>query len=81
VSVKTTISLPEELFERLEQEVRDSGTTRSRLVAQAIEGRLRRQEDLRVQEQLNAVYGADPTQEDRELNQFLQRAARTALAE
>jgi metal-responsive CopG/Arc/MetJ family transcriptional regulator len=73
--------LPEELFERLEQEVRDSGTTRSRLVAQAIEDRLRRQEDLRVQEQLNAVYGADPTQEDRELNQFLQRAARTALAE
>lgn len=81
MTVKTTISLPEELFERLEREVSKSGTTRSRLVAQALEDRLKQHEDLRVQDQLNAVYGAEPTDEDRELNQFLQHAARTALAE
>ncbi len=81
MTVKTTISLPEELFERLEREVSKSGSTRSRLVAQALEDRLKRDEDLRGQEQLNAVYGAEPTQEDRELNQFLRRAARSALAE
>ena len=81
MTVKTTISLPEELFERLEREVSKSGTTRSRLVAQALEDRLRQDEDRRVQEQLNAVYGVEPTQEDREMKQFLQRAARTVLAE
>lgn len=81
MTVKTTISLPEELFERLEHEAEESGTARSRVVAKALEEHFREHEKAAHRKILDEVYGQPPTDEDRKLEAFLQRAARNTFSE
>ncbi len=53
--VKTAVSLPEDVFERAEALARSLGTSRSRLYALALEEYLRRHEDDRLTERINAA--------------------------
>ncbi|MBI1355256.1 MAG: ribbon-helix-helix protein, CopG family [Acidobacteria bacterium] len=59
MTVKTTISLPEEIFERMEREVKESGTPRSRFVAEALDERLQRLESERLLALYNEAYADD----------------------
>lgn len=53
--VKTAVSLPEDVFERAEVLARSLGTTRSRLYALALEEYLRRHEEERLVERIDAA--------------------------
>jgi metal-responsive CopG/Arc/MetJ family transcriptional regulator len=56
--MKTAISLPDELYEDVEQTARAMGIPRSQLFARAVEEYIRRHRRERVTERLNEVYGA-----------------------
>ncbi len=71
MTVKTTISLPEELFARLEREASEIGAPRSRFVAEAIEQMLKRIEDKRLLAQYNEAYA----EEDPEDKAWVESAA------
>lgn len=59
-NIKTAISIQESLFEQVEQLARDLKVPRSHIFALAVEEYLRRQENLRLLDQINNVY-ADAT--------------------
>ncbi len=61
--MKTAISLDQELFEKLESAAGELGTTRSGLIARALEDFLARRENQRLLEQLNVAYGTEPVTE------------------
>lgn len=63
--VKTAISLEKELFERVEALADEMQVSRSHLVALALAEFLRRRENKRLQEQINAAYDdvPDPTEQ------------------
>ncbi len=64
--VKTAVSLPEDVFERAEELARSLGTSRSRLYALALEEYLRRHEEDRLVERINAACdGAEPDPDER----------------
>ena len=63
-SVKTAISVEGSLFEQAEEVAKELHVTRSRLFAMAMEEFLRRRKRQDIIDQLNAVYGAAPTEED-----------------
>lgn len=52
---KTAISLPEELFARMECLAQERKTSRSRLYSLALESYLRRREDQRLLEEINTL--------------------------
>jgi metal-responsive CopG/Arc/MetJ family transcriptional regulator len=54
--IKTAISIDEELFERVEEQRRQLGMSRSQFFAQAIEEFFRQQETQSIIEALNNVY-------------------------
>jgi metal-responsive CopG/Arc/MetJ family transcriptional regulator len=60
-SMKTAISLPDELFERAERVAAQLGIPRSNLYARAVEEFLDRHESEAITARLDAVY-ASPTQ-------------------
>ncbi len=63
--VKTAVSLPEDVFERAEELARSLGMSRSRLYAQALEEYLRRHEEERLVERINAACDdAEPGSDD-----------------
>jgi len=65
-SIKTAISIDQELFERLEAERKSSGVSRSRFFARALEEYLHRRETHSMIEALNDLYGKkepDPEEE------------------
>jgi len=53
--VKTAVSLPEDVFERAEELARTLGASRSRLYALALEDYLRRHEEQRLLDRINAA--------------------------
>jgi metal-responsive CopG/Arc/MetJ family transcriptional regulator len=65
--VKTAVSLPEDLYERAEALARSLKTSRSRLYALALEEYLRRHEEERLVEQINAVCDAADANSDERL--------------
>jgi hypothetical protein len=74
-SMKTAVSLPDELFRKAEAAARRLRVSRSHLYAKAIEEFLDRQRDLKVTERLNEVYSRessklDPAFDDARLNMF-----------
>ena len=59
MTVKTTISLPEELFAKLEREAAESETPRSRFVAEAVAEKIKRIENERLIALYNEAYADD----------------------
>lgn len=66
VTVKTAISIPEDLFEGLEMASKEMKLSRSQVFALAVKDFLRERESRRMLEQLNRVYGEEPDEEERE---------------
>lgn len=65
-TVKTAISMPEDLFEEVKTAAKDMKLSRSQVFALAVEEFLRERENRRILEQLNRVYGDGPDEEERE---------------
>lgn len=61
--VKTAVSIPADVFERAESLARSLRTSRSRLYALAIEDYLRRHEEQRLVERINAACDDSQTEE------------------
>lgn len=66
VTVKTAISIPEDLFEGLEMASKEMKLSRSQVFALAVKDFLWERENRRMLEQLNRVYGEEPDEEERE---------------
>ena len=66
-TVKTAISLEQDLFQRADQHAVSQKISRSRVMALALEDYLRRQENLALLEKINAAYDdqPDPDEEKR----------------
>ena len=73
-AIKTAVSIDSELFERLEQERKSLGISRSQFFAQAIEDYLRRRETQSMIEAFNDVYGKQ--EPDPEEDAFRKQAGR-----
>ncbi|HMO96281.1 MAG TPA: ribbon-helix-helix protein, CopG family [Tepidiformaceae bacterium] len=71
---KTAISIPDELFQRLEDEARAAGASRSAVVTRALEQYLGDVEASEFIRRMNAALGPDPGEEANESA----RARRTA---
>jgi metal-responsive CopG/Arc/MetJ family transcriptional regulator len=63
-TVKTAISLEQDLFKRTDEFAFSAKTSRSRVIALALEEYLRRQENLALLEKINASYGDAPDPEE-----------------
>ena len=59
--MKTAISIPDELFESAELFARRRGISRSELYATALRHYLREHRSEGITEQLDAIYGAEPS--------------------
>ena len=57
--MKTAISIPDELFDRLDAHARERGESRSGLVAEAVRAYLRKLEDEEITRRFNEAY-SDP---------------------
>ncbi len=62
--VKTAVSVPEHLFQRLDALAKATNTSRSQLFAEAVEEYLRRHQAREVTEALNRVYSGAPDPEE-----------------
>lgn len=69
-TVKTAVSIQENLFERIEELARELKISRSQLFARAIEDFIRREENRRIAKEINDAYQgeSDSAEEDRLLN-------------
>jgi len=77
-SVKTAVSLDESLFAQVEDLAHEMKVSRSHLVALALEDYVRRRQNRRLLEQINAAYDELPeTEEERSLRQGWRRLYRT----
>lgn len=75
--VKTAISLPEPLFERVDAFARQRKISRSQLFARAVEEFLRRHESQALLEALNRVYeDFSPTPEEKEVGHLMKQKQR-----
>ncbi|MCH8838136.1 MAG: CopG family transcriptional regulator [Candidatus Marinimicrobia bacterium] len=66
-TVKTAISVPEDLFEALKNTAKEMNLSRSGVFTLAVREFLQARENRRMLEQLNQVYGEEPDDEEREL--------------
>jgi metal-responsive CopG/Arc/MetJ family transcriptional regulator len=76
MTVKTTISIPDAIFEEAERLAEERGLSRSELYAQAVSEYVKRQRMVGVRERLDAVYKA--THEDSKLD-ALERAQSASI--
>ncbi len=60
-SVKTAISLPRPLFQQVDTLAREMNISRSRLFVLAVEDFVRRYQNQRLLEQINAAYDDEPS--------------------
>jgi metal-responsive CopG/Arc/MetJ family transcriptional regulator len=75
-NVKVAVSLPEPLFAQVEAVAKEMRVARSHVVADALADYLKRHENRRLLEQVNAAYGDGLDAEERELLQNMQRSFR-----
>ena len=66
-SVKTSISLPEDLFERVERMAEEMDISRSRVFSIAVRELLDKWDNERLKKQLNDVYGDNMSSDDKGL--------------
>lgn len=78
-TVKTAISLDQELLDRIDEVARELAVPRSRLLAEAATQFLERRDDARLLAALNAAYGAAPSAEERTLELAHRQAHRRML--
>ncbi len=65
-TVKTAISVPEDLFEALKNTAKEMNLSRSEVFRRAVERFLRDRESQRMMEKLKEVYSEPPDEEERE---------------
>ncbi len=75
-NIKTAISVQKSLFEQAEALAREKKVSRSRLFVMALEDYLRREENRKLAEQLNAIYGGEPDPEEEALRRKMKRQFR-----
>jgi metal-responsive CopG/Arc/MetJ family transcriptional regulator len=75
-NIKTAISLQKALFEQVDSLAREKKVSRSRLFVLALEDYLRREQNRKLAEQLNAVYGSEPDPEEEDLRRKMKRQFR-----
>lgn len=63
--IKTAISMSETIFEEASEAARDMNVSRSHLIVLALEDFLRKRENAKLLEQLNAAHGDDLDSGDR----------------
>ena len=78
-SVKVAISLPEPLFEQLEEAAAQTNVPRSQLIAEAIGAYLRQRRITLLREQINAAYTDGLDAEDRATLEAFARMHRRTL--
>lgn len=79
MTVKTTISLPEELFEKMQREADEAGTPRSRFVAEAVAEKLKRIENDRLTALYSEAYADDDNPEDKAMLEGMRRYSIEAI--
>jgi metal-responsive CopG/Arc/MetJ family transcriptional regulator len=72
-NVKTAISLPESLFEKVNSLARDLQISRSRLFVLAVEDLIRRRENQQLLEAINAAYDDLPYEEEAILRRHMRK--------
>ena len=80
-NVKTAISLDESLFRQVEVAAQEMQVPRSRLFVMAVEEFLRRRRNQAIVDQLNAVYGGGPDEEENKLLEAMAAVQGELLAE
>lgn len=79
-TVKTAVSLPEEVYEQVEALAQEMGVARSRVVTLALERFLARRRNERLLEQINEAYADSPDQEEQHLLEATRRRQGARLA-
>jgi metal-responsive CopG/Arc/MetJ family transcriptional regulator len=77
--MKTTVSMPDELFQRAEAAARRLQLSRSELYAKAIADFLKRQDTNAIKERLNDLYSHHPAQVDPALHRAQLKSLRKNL--
>jgi metal-responsive CopG/Arc/MetJ family transcriptional regulator len=72
-NVKTAISLQESLFEQVEALSREMKVSRSRLFVMALEDFVRRHQNRRLLEKINAAYQDSPDEDEQKRLQEMRR--------
>ncbi|MFW6012330.1 MAG: hypothetical protein ACOC92_01315 [bacterium] len=80
-TVKTAISLDEDLLRRVDSVARELGEPRSRVLARAAEQFLRRRQNQEILEQLNRAYGDDGGDDRDQRERELRRQRHRELVE
>ncbi len=78
-TVKTAISLDQALFKETNRTARELRVPRSRVISIALEEFLRRRRSREMTEQLNRVYAAGPTKEERRVQESAMAQLRERL--
>ncbi|MDO9300170.1 MAG: hypothetical protein Q7T89_02260 [Anaerolineales bacterium] len=75
-SIKTAISIDKSLFTQANALAHKMKVSRSRLFVIALEDYMRQQENLRLLEEVNAVYADEPSSEEKELLRKMRKSSR-----
>jgi len=75
-NIKTAISIDKSLFTQANALARKMKVSRSRLFVIALEDYMRQQENLRLLEEVNAVYADGPSNEEKELLRRMRKSSR-----
>ena len=78
-NIKTAISLQKSLFEQVDSLAREKKVSRSRLFVLALEDYLRREQNRKLVEQLNAVYADEPDPAEKALQRKMRRYHRRVV--
>jgi len=78
-SVKTAISIEQGLLERIDRRAEERRVSRSRLLAEAAEDYLHREESRAMRARLDEIHGQPESQEDREVRRAMMRKQRRRL--
>ena len=80
-TMKTAISLEDELLQRADHTAREMGVSRSRLFSLALESYLRQRRNKEIVDQLNKVYAEAPGLEERRTVAGIKRRFRSTIRE
>jgi metal-responsive CopG/Arc/MetJ family transcriptional regulator len=78
-SIKTAISIDKSLFTQANALARKMKVSRSRLFVIALENYMRQQENLKLLEEVNAVYTDEPSGEEKELLRRMRKSSRSLV--
>lgn len=81
MTVKTAISIREDLFAEVEQLAKELGVSRSQVFAMALEEFIVRRQNRQLLDALNRAYADEPTDEERALLQAMRRIQREVADE